>query len=197
MRRRYLYQYRLTTTTERDPDRLLRMRHLLRRLGGRVIDVVNLSQPFMKIYRLPDRMPYRFGWRALRTPFSNTYPCWYGSMWFSLARRAVDFVLNQIEERPEYSAYYRKTIVPDESATATLICNAPDLRVLSRDLHYVRWTNSKTGHPDVFTVEDLDELICADAYFARKFDSAKDAAVLDALDQARVKGRRSAVPQDY
>lgn len=42
-----------------------------------------------------------------------------------------------------------------------------------------------TGHPYIFTIEDVDELetLSGDHYFARKFDATVDDDVLDRLDE--------------
>ena len=183
-RRRYLYQYGPTTMSLRPEHLSDHLRHGFRRGTGRFVDVLNIIQPCFKVYRLPDGMPYRLGWRARSTPFSENEPCWYGSMWLSLSHRATEFVVASVRDRPDYVDYYRRTIIPDESATATLVCNSPGLRIEQRDLHYMRWTHPKIGHPDVFGIDDLAELAAAPEYFARKFDIAKDAAILDSLDEA-------------
>jgi Core-2/I-Branching enzyme len=186
-RRRYLYQYKPTKITlHRDPlfDEL---RYGMRKSTGRLIDVINILQPYFKIYRMPDRLPYRFGWRANSSPFTENDPCWYGSMWLSLSYRAAKFVVSCTRERPDYVDYYRRTIIPDESATTTLLCNATDLRIEQCELHHTRWTHSKTGHPDTFTVDDLHELMSVPEYFARKFDIAKDSKILDELDEMLAK----------
>jgi len=182
-RRRYLYQYRPAAISLREEQLSDRLRYGLRRSTGSFIDVINIMQPFLKVYRFPDKMAYRVGWRARSTPFTQNYPCWYGSMWFGLSRHAAEFIAACAHDRPDYVEYYRRTIIPDESATATLICNAPELYVESRDLHYTRWTRPNTGHPDVFTVEDLPELRAAPAYFARKFDIYQNTCILDRLDE--------------
>jgi hypothetical protein len=88
-----------------------------------------------------------------------------------------------MSEHPEYVDYYRRTIIPDESMIATLIFNSPNLRVDNRDVHYTRWTHSETGHPDIFGLADLPELISAPQYFARKFDINLDSDILDRLDE--------------
>ena len=90
-------------------------------------------------------------------------------------------------DRPNYIEYYRQTVLPGESVTATLLCNEPGMRVDPRDMHYTRWTDPKTGHPDVFVTEDLAELVAAPEHFARKFDVAKDAEILDKLDEVLAK----------
>lgn len=183
MRRRYLYQYRPAPVGKQSPPVLGNVRHAFRRSTGRLVDVINILQPFFKIYRLPDQMPYRFGRRVRNTPFGRDNPCCYGAMWFSLSRRAAKFVLDYMSDHPEYVDHYRKTIVPDESIIATLIFNSPYLRVESRDSHYTRWTHAKTGHPDTFGLDDLPELLAAPQYFARKFDINSDPHILDKLDE--------------
>jgi Core-2/I-Branching enzyme len=183
MNRRYFYRYSSAPRSRRSswlPDTL---RRGVRHSTGLLIDTINILQPFFKIYRFPDLMPYRFGWRARNVPFTRSRPCWYGSMWFGLSRYATEYVLNYMSDHPEYVDYYRGTIIPDESMIATLICNSPNLRVDNRDLHYTRWSNSKSGHPDIFQFDDLAELAAAPQYFARKFDIGRDPSILDRLDE--------------
>lgn len=177
-RRRQLYQYRPAA----EPARSSLARCRLRRRTAILIDVLNNVQPFFYVYKFSDQQPWRLGWRARHTPFTLAEPCWFGSMWLTLSRRAAEFVVDAVRRRPDYVEYCRRTAHPDESATATLVCNAPWVRIERRDLHYVRWTHSGTGHPDVFRTEDLPELLTAPGYFARKFDIATDAHVLDELD---------------
>ena len=61
------------------------------------------------------------------------------------------------------------------------MCNAPDLHVRDEELHHVRFS-SGDGHPDVFCLDDVGELMGSGRFFARKFDLDVDAEVLDALD---------------
>lgn len=181
MRHRYHYQYRPTVASR---PRFLSpgVQDFLRAMDGAVV-ALNLAQPLFKIYRLPDRIPYRFGWRARRTPYSADWPCWKGSSWFALSRRALGYVLRYMAERPEYVEYCRRTMHSDESMVATIVCNSADLTVANRDVTYTRWENERAGHPDLFTIDDLADLLSAPQYFARKFDIAKDSRILDELDK--------------
>ncbi len=181
MRHRYLFQYRPAGIHESE---LLRhgIRDLIRGSTRSLIFALNIVQPFFKLYRLQDEMPYRFGWRARRTPFDGSWPCWKGSQWFALSRGALEYVLTYMADHPEYVEYYSKTMVPDESMLATIVFNSPNLRVANRDVTYTRWANWQSGHPDIFRVTDLRELIAAPQYFARKFDIDRDARILDELD---------------
>jgi hypothetical protein len=151
-RRRYLYQYRPARTAARPSPAAApssRARCWLRRRAGIVVDVLNNVQPFVHVYKFSDRQPWWLGRRPRHTPFTAADPCWFGSMWLALSRRAAGFVVTAVRDRPDFVDYYRRTAHSDESATATLVCNAPWARVERRDLHYVRWTDPRAGHPDV------------------------------------------------
>ncbi len=190
-RRRYLYQYRTSVVNRQPGSASDKVRRWLRRHTGLLVDILNNVQPCFRIYKYPDQIPWRVGLRARRTPFSQNEPCWFGSMWITLSHRAAKLVVDSAKQRPDYVEYYRRTVVPDESATATLICNASGLRTEARDLHHARWTGT-SGHPDTFSADDLPELLAAPEYFARKFDIAKYPDVLDMLD-AMLARERSAV----
>ena len=179
-RRRYLYQYR-QVPQNRQPS-LGQVKLVLRYSTSPLIDVLNNIQPYFQIFKFPDMRPNRLGWRARQTPFSEAEPCRFGSLWCGLSFGAAEFIVTSVRDREDYVDYYRRTVMPGESATATLIGNASQLRVAPYDMHYTRWTNPGTGHPDVFGVEDLDELLTAPEYFARKFDIATDARILNKLD---------------
>jgi hypothetical protein len=182
-RHRYLYQYRPVRTNLQGYQPSSRLQCRLLRSTGPFLDVLNNVQPYFQIFKFTDRMPSRFGWRARSTPFTEKEPCMFGSLWKCLSYRAAEFVVTCARDRPDYVDYYRRTVIPGESATATLVCNTPGLRVDPHDLHYTRWTTPKTSHPDIFTIGDLAELVAAPQYFARKFDLAKDAEILDKLDE--------------
>ena len=158
------------------------MPDVLHRIGRVSILALNNLQPLVKIYRL-DGSPYRIGWRASNTPFDRNWPCWYGSQWFALSRRALKYTLDYMVDHPEHVNYYRGTLVPDESILATIINNAPNLRVANGEVTYTRWANTTISHPDIFQTTDFSVLAAAPQYFARKFDIDVDSGILDALDE--------------
>ncbi len=186
MRRRYLYQYRLGTTSPLAPQGHDRLWRTLRHTVGMPVDVVNYVQPYFKIYKFPDAMPWRFGWRARENPFTREHPCWFGSAWYCLSRKAVVYVSSFLQRNPSHSDYYRKTIYPDESATATILQNSSEIIVKSATTHYTKWTQPKSGHPDILSICDLPDMEQSSAYFARKFDLGHDSDVLDRLDELSI-----------
>jgi hypothetical protein len=186
MRRRYLYQYHPARELWQPGSGAARLWAHMRNGAALPVDVLNNVQPYFSVYRFPDHMPWRLGRRSRLSPFTADQPCWFGSTWFSLSRKAAEYIGHFTGDNPRFSDYYRRTINPDESATATILCNAPGIRVETRSLHYIRWSRPKTGHPDVLGVPDLDNILSSSAYFARKFDIAIDSQVLDELDSRLV-----------
>lgn len=182
IRRRYLYQYKSYVIDLQSVQLFHRLPLGLQRWTERLIDTINIIQPCFKLYRFPDGTPYRFGLRSVPTFLSKDNPCWKGSPWFGFSRRATEFVLNYLHDNPHFVNHYRRTVMPDESMFPTLVGNSKELRVDQRPVHHVRWTNPKSGHPDIFGIDDLPELIAAPQYFARKFDIDKDVLILDELD---------------
>lgn len=180
--RRYNYRYRVLPR----PGVMARLPPQARR---RVADAANYTnfvlykaQRKVTLYRYPDPLPMRLGFRPHHSLFSEAFPCWYGSQWMMLSRRAAHHVVAFVDTRADYVRHFSRTVIPDESATATIVCNDPLLRVHNGHLHRIRFS-STDGHPDVFGLEDLDELIECGRFFARKFDVDIDSAILDALDE--------------
>jgi hypothetical protein len=190
-RHRYLYQYSPSEAGRNVDQQPGQLRHWLRRHAGLYAEVLNSAQPYVCIFRSPGDTPWQVGFCARSTPFTKDKPCWKGTTWISLSRRAAEFVVASVRERPDYIEYYRRTMQPGESAIATLVCNAPGLRVTPRDIHHVRWTYRRSPHPDVFAAADLPELLAAPEheYFARKFSAAQDAEILNELDRMLAKAR--------
>lgn len=157
-----------------------------RRWRQRAVNRIN-RQPgrMIRAETYPDGMPTRFGVRRNTTPFSSSFPCWVGEAWFSLSRPAVAEVVSFSKSHPFYRRYYIRTIVPEESATVSIVLNSPRLRVEARNLHFERWSDRYSGHPDVLRRDDLDEIIGSGMPFARKFDLDTDAGVMGALDAER------------
>ena len=142
------------------------------------------GQP-VRVETYPDGMPTRIGIRRRSSPFSSSFPCWVGKAWFAISRRAVTEIVSYTSSHPAYRRHYEWTIVPEESATATIVLNSSGLRVVAQELHFERWSDRFSGHPDVFGKDDLEEIVASGKPFARKFDLETDPEVMDAVDAIR------------
>jgi hypothetical protein len=184
-RRRYAYQY-LTLRHWRPADRLPEpVRSWVRTGRDLAHRAVVRSQDAVALYSTGDALalPARVGVRARRTPFDEDFPCWWGSAWYALSRTAIERLLAFIDARPDVVRYYERTVIPLESATATILCNDPALRVEHASLHAINWSHVSSGRPDLLREEDLEELLATGMPFARKFDVEAQPALLDAIDE--------------
>jgi Core-2/I-Branching enzyme len=146
----------------------------------------------------PWQVPFRG--RRLRLPVWRRLPAgvepYGGSMYWALTAAAARDVLALMRDRPELPRFYRHTWIPDEMFVPTLVMNSPSRAgVANEGLTYIRWPDAGGRHPAVLGADELPALAAAAAgpsevggrarckLFARKFDVAVDARVLDAIDR--------------
>jgi hypothetical protein len=182
-RDRYYYRYRFLPAA-RVQDRVPTALAPVVRAGGRLLQGLLRHSVVLDFYRgVPELgMRDRIGVRARRRVFPPGFPCWVNECWFPLSMRAANAVLDHVDAHPDFVDHYARTVIPLESATATVLCNHPDLTIEPGLVHAIRWSDPTSGRPDVFRLRDLDELRASGACFARKFDP-RDTALLDALDE--------------
>ena len=107
---------------------------------------------------------------------------WGGSAWSVLSDDAVKAVLAFRDERPDVWRFFRGVKSADEIFFQTALLNSP-LRdqVATETLHYIEWPGG--SHPRTFTTADFDRIAASGKLFARKFDVARDAEILDRIDR--------------
>ena len=107
-----------------------------------------------------------------------------GCQWFSITEDFARHILSlekEIEEDFEY------TYIPDETVIPTVLLNSPWLKDQAAPEKYsspeqiMRFIDWNRGGPYTFTIEDLNLLKNSGCMFARKFSSAKDSEIIDAL----------------
>jgi hypothetical protein len=88
-----------------------------------------------------------------------------------------------MRERPDVLRFFRTVDVPDEILFQSILLSSP-LResVVNDDLRHIVW-KAGISHPELLTTDDLPELERSGDFFARKFDLAVDAGVLDEIDR--------------
>jgi len=117
-----------------------------------------------------------------RTPFTADRPCFSGSQWLALCRPELDRLLDEdLAPGSRLRRFYRRTIIPDESALVTpLAWRSPpaDLPPVTD----VTW-DVELDQPTTCTLDDLDRLVSSGSAFCRKIDPVASADLLDALDR--------------
>lgn len=121
-----------------------------------------------------------------RDYFDESIKTYRGSQWKILNRQFIEYVLSS-ELSLSLQDYYRYTLIPDEGFFQTLIGNSEYATTLERDnRRYIKGFYSEDnvffGAMDL-TTADVQSMMQGNALFARKFDSDKDATVLDILER--------------
>jgi hypothetical protein len=117
----------------------------------------------------------------LDAPFSVSFSCYAGEVWFTANRRTVERVLTFHDTQPRLAWKYAHRRNVDESYIQCIVGNDPTLRVADDCRRYTVWEGT-SAHPKILTVDDLPALLKSNAHFARKFNAEVDRVVLDRLD---------------
>jgi len=173
--------------------------------GSEFMNLVQMpapGYPLSKINKLryPSNKPARrFATRALaRIGHSNRDYREYlpglvpysGSQWWTLSKRACQFILNFTESKPHVEEYFRNTFTSDEMFFHTILGNSPFRSQVRRNLVFVDWPNGG-NHPALLGAEHVkffeahekvlvnDEWGHGEMLFARKFSDDR----LDLVDR--------------
>lgn len=105
----------------------------------------------------------------------------FGSSWWCLNGRTIEWMMKYIEKNPNYVKFYRNTLCPDESFFQTLFMNSPFKDSKMEYLTYVDWSSGKSN-PRILTLEDKDNIFASDFLIARKFDAEIDEDIIEELE---------------
>jgi hypothetical protein len=140
-------------------------------------DLPGSTRPLVYARELPPLV----GVRRIRRPPLRFFA---SADWLTLGRRALAAVLAAAEERP-LMRYFRRVAVPSESFFASVLLGDRALTIERDHRRLALFSSEGAPHPDLLTSGDYERLIASGADFARKFDTAVDARVLDLLDEHR------------
>ena len=105
-----------------------------------------------------------------------------GSQWFSLHSSVMDYILNYLQEYPEYLKRYRWTTCADELFFHTLLWPVRDeLNICTKNnLRYIDWS-AAGSHPRTLTLEDYPKIYATDSVFARKVHPDTSARLIEKI----------------
>jgi len=115
----------------------------------------------------------------LKRKYPAGFKPYWGSTWWAMPREAIEYVLNFNELRPDFLTFHKKAFCPDELYFQSVIGNSRfKSQIINRPFRYLEW-----GHdgPRTLTISDYETLKQTDHLFARKFDPAQSAELIEAL----------------
>jgi core-2/I-Branching enzyme len=129
----------------------------------------------LRWHRLHVRLPLRRKLPASLRP-------WGGSAYWIVSRAALRTIHEFVQANPEYVRFFQHVDIPDELFFQTILLNSREAeRCVDHRLHYTEW--SRPPAPSILLTEDYPQLAESACLFARKFDQARDARILDLIDE--------------
>jgi hypothetical protein len=123
------------------------------------------------------------GIRRSNTVFTDDFVCYGGSFFCTLSASCVRYARNFARENPDIVAFFRDTLAPDEVFLQTVLVNSGKFNLVPDRKRYIDYSSTRNNHPKVLGVPDVDAMLASGAHWARKFDTHRDAQVLDILDR--------------
>ncbi|WP_066834343.1 beta-1,6-N-acetylglucosaminyltransferase [Rufibacter ruber] len=163
--------------------------------GGEFINILKGSQPNKPLSRFEyyyfdgfDRRSTSFKTKVfilaekalqkLKLKKKIPFQIFVGSQWFALSRSCVEFILKEVAENPSYEAFFKNSLVPDESFFQTIIGNSKFFAQTKANLTYTDWSTKPAPaiitekHVEFFKLNRILEGVYGKSspFFARKFD---------------------------
>lgn len=118
-----------------------------------------------------------------KLPLPNTMEGGPGSQWWSLSTESLAYVVKFFDDHPNLHTFWRFTWGGDEFIISTILMNSPfSGKIVKDNMRYMNWLTD-SPNPKILTTSDFVQLKSSSYLFARKFDVAQDAKILDLLDE--------------
>jgi hypothetical protein len=177
----------------RDADTRYRYRHW--RIGRpsakkqrwlRPLMGLNLLQPWVRVSLAYSAV----GVRRRKTEFGENFICYGGWFMSTLTAECARYVRDYAKENPRTVEFFKTVLAPEEVFLQTVLVNSGKFRFEPDSKRYINFRGSRNSHSNRLGVADLEEMLASGANWARKFDTAYDAQVLDILDHRVRTGAR-------
>ena len=103
------------------------------------------------------------------------------SQWYTLTAGATQYMLDFLDAHPTVTKFFRYVWGADEFVASTVLYNSPYKNAIQDHLLYIDWSEGKAS-PKTLVSADYGKLVASKKWFARKFDTGVDAAILDRLE---------------
>lgn len=114
----------------------------------------------------------------------------YGSSdgsWWTMTGECAAYLVRFIDENPKLRFFSIFTWGSDEFLIATILLNSPlKASIVNENYRYIDWSEG-AANPKTLTVHDFGRLAQAHKLFARKFDTAHDAEILNLIDNRLIR----------
>lgn len=155
-----------------------------------------LRHPHLRLFTRDLRFPppirdrfIRMG--HVRLPWPRRLPRglvpYIGSAFWWLPRDAAEHVLRATDQDPGLLRFFRHVFIPEESYVQMVLMNSPYAnRITGDQLRHTAWRADDWPHGSTLRAADLPTLMGSQKLVASKFDTRRDATILDLIDEQLV-----------
>ena len=107
-----------------------------------------------------------------------------GSGFWCLTGACLQYVHDFSRRHRNLTRFFRYVDNPDEVFFQTIVMNSAYRHtVVNDDLRYIVWPQRPAAHPEILREGDFERIVASGKLFARKFDPAQSAKLLEMIDQ--------------
>lgn len=145
----------------------------------RPLMALNLVQPWIRVSLAFSSI----GVRRRKTAFGDGFTCYGGWFFCTLSAPCARYARDFARDNPDMVEFFRTLLAPEEVFLQTVLVNSGKFRFEPDAKRYIDLHDSRNNHSNTLGTADLEAMLASGANWARKFDGAHDAGVLDVLDQ--------------
>ncbi|RYE31757.1 MAG: hypothetical protein EOP42_10165 [Sphingobacteriaceae bacterium] len=123
----------------------------------------------------------------LRRKIPNGMKPYIGQTWWNLDQYGMNYILDYVDQHPEYMDFHKNTFVADELFVQMIIGNSKDEKLLksieNTEKRFTIWPKPDSAHPKLLSKADIEAIMASDDLFARKFDENVDSEIFDLIDE--------------
>lgn len=102
-----------------------------------------------------------------------------GGTYWSLSRQAVEYLVQYLDQHPDYLRRFRHTAIAEEICLPTLLAHS-GLPIINNSLRFIDW-GSDGHHPAILTDRHFDAIMQSDALFCRKMQTGISDSLIQSL----------------
>lgn len=120
---------------------------------------------------------------GFKRKFYDGFPVLYGgSTYWSINRNCIDYVINYLQDNPQYLERFKYTFCAEEFFFQTIIMSSPYKDMVVNDpLRYILWEEKNGSFPANLDITDEEPILKSNAIFARKFEEPVSVELKESL----------------
>lgn len=115
-----------------------------------------------------------------KSPLKRIYGA---SQWWTLSKKHCEYLLEFHDNNFKVRNFFKHSMLPDETYIQSILLNSKYAHEIeNNNLRHITFPEG-SSHPKTLMLEDLNELLESQSYFARKFDESKSKTLMEYFEK--------------